>query len=106
MFCIIASERQSFDSHFIGSEVTFIGVNPSTWTLVKKLSERHTQEAEYEYEESKCPSFAWALFQCRDSHDSSNTAIMKIYIRLILLSSCIVIQILICIQDPICRLGI
>jgi hypothetical protein len=77
----MTENKNFFASHFVGSEVNFTGANPSTWTLVKKLSERNDQDDEYEYEAHESSSAAWALFQCRDSNDSSNTAIMKIYMQ-------------------------
>ena len=75
----MASNKTLFGSRFTGSEVKFAGANPSTWNLIKKLSEQVNQQDEYEYEESKSPSAACALFQCRDS--SSKTAILKIYMQ-------------------------
>lgn len=77
----MSEDKVFFGSHFVGSEVNFTGVNPSTWTLVEKLSERNAQFDAYEYEDYKSPSAAWALFECRDSNNSSNTALMKIYMQ-------------------------
>jgi hypothetical protein len=70
-----------FGSHFVGSEVNFTGASPSSWTLVKKISERNDQYDEYVYRTDDSPSIAWALFQCKDSNNSSNLAIMKIYMQ-------------------------
>jgi hypothetical protein len=77
----MAENKKFFGAHFVGSEVNFTDANPSTWTLVEKLSERNDQSDEYEYEADKSPSDAWALFRCRNSNDSGNTAIMKIYMQ-------------------------
>ena len=77
----MASNKTFFGSRFTGSEVKFAGANPSIWNLIKKLSEQVNQQDEYEYEESKSPSAACALFQCRDSSSSSKTAILKIYMQ-------------------------
>ncbi|KAJ9314530.1 hypothetical protein DTO271D3_5268 [Paecilomyces variotii] len=71
-----------FASHWVGSEVKFTGANPSTWTLVEKMSERDDQDDEDQYQEDPAPSSAWALFQCRENNHSNNTAIMKIYMQI------------------------
>jgi hypothetical protein len=77
----MADNKVFFGSHLVGSEVNFMGANPSSWVLVKKISKRHDQIDEYEYQMDNSPSTAWALFQCRDSNNSSNLAIMKIYMQ-------------------------
>jgi hypothetical protein len=75
----MSENRVFFGSHFVGSEIKFTSANPSTWTLMKKMSERNDQGDEYQYQVHESPSGAWALFQGRDSNNSNNAAIMKSY---------------------------
>lgn len=74
--------RKIFSSYFIGPEVNFTSPNPSSWTLVRKTSERNDQYNEYMYWTNNGPSTTWAFFQCRDRSNSNNLAIMKIYMQL------------------------
>ena len=53
-----------FDDHFIGSEVSFIKPDPSTWRLKQKISENAYRETEKDARELDMVSEARAVFIC------------------------------------------
>jgi hypothetical protein len=76
------SYKGFFGSHFVGSKIKFGGENPSAWTLVEKLSERHGQQDEFRYREAPADvSEAAALFACEKSDNGSTTGLMKIFMQ-------------------------
>lgn len=66
-----------------GKRMSFDDPSPTTWTIVKKISEHSTQLDRTDVENKKGVSYACALFLCHDDLRKENTeeAFMRIYMQ-------------------------
>lgn len=87
------AQRQFFGPSWINKEIEFEGFEASpgkTWKIVRKIYEKNDQGPQADWEDfDPTPMIALALFECANSADPSERALMKIYIQFVLTSYCI-----------------
>ncbi|KAI9928725.1 hypothetical protein ASPWEDRAFT_180297 [Aspergillus wentii DTO 134E9] len=76
------AEKSFFTRSFIGRNIVFGSSRPSTWTLTEKLSEEVFQKDRISSQNSGIISVSHGTFHCRNVHDHSDTAMIKIIMQI------------------------
>lgn len=71
--------RKAFDRKVID-----FGGTQGSWILGNKIQERESRLNEFDSERFKGSSYAWAIYNCTNSVDPTQEAIMKIYLQYVL----------------------
>lgn len=83
MDSIVSDERNYFSQRFIRTaNLSFIYPTPSTWQIVRKISEDYRQLAEWNFHQNRVPAAAEGLFLCAKEGDPDQQAHMRVYMQI------------------------
>jgi glycerol dehydrogenase-like iron-containing ADH family enzyme len=72
---------QWFSPRFIGMRVIFTEGRVGTWVLTHKISDRFSQETQWEFNLLHGISAAYGTFACANVNNTRETAIMRIFMQ-------------------------